>query len=365
MDKKKINLLSSFEFTCLIIAFFVDANIATLPNEAIKLAKQDGWISTIIGSIYPFYVVMIAIFISNKFPRKNILEVSRKYLGKYIGNTLNILFIISLISYLPGALSMANVIFRVYVVPFLSSNVIYISMLALGLYTAKKGIKVIAKITVLNFYILAFIVISSVAVIGQGSILNIMPIFGSGYKNILASSLNSTYNYVGAETILLFYPLIKDSKDIKKASLRAVAMTTISYTWIVFISIFYLSIDIIPKTIWAFFSVTEAIQVDVINSFRYIFIILWILTALKSIAIVSFTPIYMIDDIRNKKSGTWIYFALGIICFLVTNKFYLTYVDRAYILGYTVPISAIYNIFYITFIAILVFIKKDDRSEKN
>ena len=85
------------------------------------------------------------------------------------------------------------------------------------------------------------------------------------------------------ELIFLIYPFINDSSKIKSSALKAVGFTAIIYTWITFITIYYMGKDIIPKTIWSFFTVTSAVKVEVINNFRYIFAFFWIIIAIKSV----------------------------------------------------------------------------------
>ena len=98
------------------------------------------------------------------------------------------------------------------------------------------------------------IIIPTIGILKDGSFLNISPIFGTGIVNILKGSLDSVYDYSLLEIIFLIYPFINDSRKIKNSVLKAVGFTAIIYTWITFITIYYLGKDIIPKTIWSFFS---------------------------------------------------------------------------------------------------------------
>ena len=49
--------------------------------------------------IYPLYQAILAIYISNKHPTENILTLSKKYCGKFIGNILNFGFLTVFVIY--------------------------------------------------------------------------------------------------------------------------------------------------------------------------------------------------------------------------------------------------------------------------
>ena len=281
MKMEKKNLLTPNEVTFILIGIMLDVTSANLPNE-VMVAKQDGWISALIGSIYPLYVALLAIYVSGKHPKENILVLSKKYLGKNLGTILNVLFLLSFFSYFPPLISSVGIITRTEVAPTLTPLKIYVVIFFLAAYAASKGIKVLGRICTISFLMVLAIMLPTIFILTQGSYLNISPIFGSGIVNILKGSLASTYDYSLLELIFLIYPFINDSSKIKSSALKAVGFTAIIYTWITFITIYYMGKDIIPKTIWSFFTVTEAVQVEVINNFRYVFAFFWTIIAIKS-----------------------------------------------------------------------------------
>ena len=89
LNIEKNNLLTSNQFTYLLLGFIVGAGFLTLPNELAKTAGQDSWMCTIIALIYPLYVVFISVYIINKHPKENIIILNKKYFGNTFGNVLN------------------------------------------------------------------------------------------------------------------------------------------------------------------------------------------------------------------------------------------------------------------------------------
>lgn len=358
MQIEKKNLLTPNEVTFLLVGIMLGLGVASLPNDVVKAAKQDGWISVIIGAIYPLYVALLAIYVSGKFPKDNILVLSKRYLGKSLGTILNFLFLLSFFSYFPPLISTFAIVTRTEAMPELTPLKIYVVLFFVGAYTASKGLKVLGRMASITFWMLLLIIIPTIAVLPQGSYLNISPIFGTGIANILKGSLACVYDYSLMELIFLIYPFINDSSKIKASTLKAIGITTIIYTWVTFITIYYMGKDIIPKTIWSFFTVTVAVKVEVLNNFRYIFVAFWMILAIKSTAIINYACVFILNDIKKIKSKRIIYVVIAASVIIIAKTFYGDQVTMDEITKYSAPISTIYNLIYITLITILIWIKK-------
>jgi spore germination protein len=358
MQIKKKNLLTPNEVTFILIGIMLGITSARLPNGVMATAKQDGWISIIIGAIYPLYITLLAVYVSGEFPKQNILVLSKKYLGKTLGTILNFLFLISFLSYLPAAIAVVGIITRTDAIPVLTPFKIYVVLIFIGIYASSKGIKVLGRICSITFWMVLVIMIPTIAILKEGSYLNISPIFGTGIVSILKGSLTCVYNYSLMELIFLIYPFINDSRKIKSAALKAAGFTTIIYTWITFITIYYMGKDIIPKTIWSFFTVTGAVKVEIITNFRYVFVFFWIIIEIKSLAILNYVCVFILEDIKKIKNKKIIYVVMAVVVIMITKTYYGDLLAMDQITKYTAPISTIYNLIYLTLITSLIWIKK-------
>jgi len=358
MQIEKRNLLTPNEVAFILIGIIVDVTVANLPNVVMASGKQDGWISVLIGGIYPLYVAILAIFVSGRFPKENILVLSKKYLGKNLGTILNFLFLLSFFSYFPPLISTVAIIIRTDAVPILTPLKIYVVLFFIGAYGANKGIKVLGRICGITFWMLLVIIIPTISILYQGSYLNLSPIFGTGIGNILEGSLSSVYNYSLLELIFLIYPFINDSSKIKSSVLKVVGFTTITYTWIAFITIYYMGKDIISKTIWSFFYVATAVKVEIVNNFRYVFIFFWLIIAIKSVAIFNYVCVFILDDIKKIKNKKIIYLVMAVVVIILTETYYRDLLAMGEITKYTSPMSTVYNLIYLTLIASIIWIKE-------
>ncbi|NNU76816.1 GerAB/ArcD/ProY family transporter [Clostridium estertheticum] len=358
MQIEKKNLLTPNEVTFILIGIVLDVTATSLPNGGIDIAKQDEWISVIIGALYPLYVAILAIYVSGKYPKDNILVLSKRYLGKPFGSILNVLFLLSFFSFFPPLITTITLIIRTEASPILTPFKIYVVLFFIGVYAAGLGIKVLGRTCAITFWMVLGVIIPTISILKQGSYLNISPVFGTGIINILKGSVYSAYDYSLMELIFLIYPFINDSSKIKSSVLKAVGFTAIIYTWITFITIYYMGKDIIHKTIWSFFTVTSAVKVEVINNFKYIFVFFWIIIAIKSVAIFNYVCLFFLNDFKKIKNKKLIYVVIAVLVIIITNTYYPDKLAMEEIIKYTLPFSVIYNLIYITLIASLIWIKK-------
>ena len=361
MNRDKNNLLTSSQMISTLIAYTMGIGILGLPDSLVKYAHQDAWISTAIGVLYPLFLAILAIYIINKHPTENILTLSKKYCGNFIGSILNFIFLTFFAFYTVVTTAGFTNFSKVYIIPLLTTGKIISAFLLIAAYTAYKDIKVLGRINELSFSIILLILVISSVSIRKGSIQNILPVFQSGAINILKSTKDSMFSYAGIEAIFLIYPFIDDSKKIKSSVFKFLLITVVFYTYITFITLYYLGPDIIPKSIWSFTLVIESFILPVVNNFRFIFFFMFTAVALRLTANYYYATVFVLKDLLGRGSRKRLFILT--YPFMVFGASRLTNETiRRDFLGLIVPKYPIFMIAYISLIALLIFLKKDEKN---
>lgn len=363
MNKAKNIFLTPNQFTCTIVSLFIGSSFLYLPNTIIKIAKQDSWISCLLGTIYPIYIVLISSYICKKFPKDNILKLSKKYFGIFLGSILNFVFISFFLFIVTAELSGFSNAYRVYSTPFLKEYQVFLITLLPISFITYKGIKPLGRLNEIGLWLTLILVILLIPALKYGNILNLMPVFGSGLTNIVMGSKETAYNYTGMEMIVLIYPFLQDSKKLLKCSLAGLAIAICIYTFIVFITIFYLGIKTSPKYLWPVLALADSINIPLINSFRFVFITIWAFTAFKCIATYYFAASYGLNQsIKRVSAKTFtllLYPVIILLSFLYRNQ-----TTRKFYVGKLISIYVIFNIIFISTIAIIIHFKRGEIIEK-
>jgi len=357
MKKAKSNTITPGEVTFLLIGSMVGAGILSLPNELIATAKQDAWISAFIGALYPLYMVIIASFLCKSQPEKNILVLSKKCFGEFIGSVLNIVFLLYFVLLVTAITFQVCIIKVNLIVPFISMTKIIIVILALAAYTVIKGLKVLGRVNQLMFLNTIILCLVLASVLSKGTMLNIYPILGSGVLNIIKAGKQSFFAYGGIEIIFLIYPFITDKTRIMKSSMKSVLITAIIYTWVTFITIYIIGIDIISKTLWPVNRVLMTVE------FTFIFIVLWAAIMIKTISNNYFAVAFILKDLLKKAEMKTIVYAIYPLLIYLTLKYSNTAIMTNF-LNYIIPKYTLFNMVYVTIIALIIYFKKDKQNEK-
>ena len=362
MSNKNSTLLTPNQLYALLIGFTSGVGILSLPNFLVKYTYQDSWIAAILGGTYPLYIGVLAIYISRKFPKDNILAISKKKCGSFIGGLLNFIFMTYFIFNYVVITAGFNNVSRVYINPYLSSDKIVITITAAAIIAACAGIKVLGKLNEVIYYILLIIIILCSMAFPKGSIKNLFPVFQSNGVDILNGIEASMFSYSGIEAIFLLYPFVNDSAKIKKTVMKFIIVIVIIYTYITFITIYYFSSDIILKNFWSFVEVAESVNISVIASFKYLFVFLWIPVALRMSFNYFYASIFILKDFLKKVSFLSLSIMVAPILIYLTSKLTDEYVLRS-ILKLIVPKYVMFMILYISLISLLIFLKKGERNE--
>ena len=357
MDKDSDSLITSSELTMILLSSMLGVGVLSLANGVVKIAKQDGWICCILGAIYPVYMIFIANYIYKKSPKENILALSKKCFGKILGAILNIVFVGFFLLIGSSAASGISNVLRIYMTTFLTNPQFLLVFLLIPAFMAYRGIKTLARVSEVIFYITIPLLFVPLAVLKEGNILNIMPVFSSGLINIVKASKETAFAYTGIEILFLIYPYLQNGKEFKKSCIKSVIITMIIYTWFVFSTIYYLGIDIIPKFIWSTITISEAILIPIINNFRYIFMVLWSAILFRTIGIYFYGFTYGLSEIIKKITRKDFVLLAYPLFFWISSKYGIPTI-RANILDKIVPVYSAFNIIYITIIALILFVKK-------
>ncbi|EPY2307877.1 GerAB/ArcD/ProY family transporter [Clostridium sporogenes] len=359
----KEDVLTESQLTFMIIGGIIGVSILSLPLDPIEIAKQDAWIATFLGMIYPIYVVFITIYIRKKHPKEDILDLSRKIYGKIFGNILNLIFILFFFLIATDVAAGINNVLRTYMVSFLNSwNILTLLFLGAA-YAVYRGTKTVGRLNEVLFYITFIVFLIPVFSLKKSDILNLQPVLGSGIKNIINATKKTTIAYSGAEMLLILYPFIDKNVEIKKVGIKSISFITILYTLYTLLTILHLGINGTDKFLWPVITISKTITIPVINSFSYIFLSLWTMTLFKCISVHYYLFAHGLNKIFGRISRKSWAILLYPIMVIGSNLYGTPTILRNFLDKIFTP-YVIFNIIFISITALLIALGKGDKNEK-
>ncbi|AKC63591.1 endospore germination permease [Clostridium sporogenes] len=365
MVNNRNNVLTTSQTMVMIAGSMIGIGILYLPANLAKVAHNDGWIGVIIGSLYPFYMVICSfiIFKDSSYQNINIVEISKIYFGKFFGSLLGFIFTLQFLAYIIITSGNISNMLRVYLVLFLEQYKLAIPILLISVYTASKGIRALGRINEVIFYASIPLILLTVLALKQGNILNIKPILGTPISDILKASIEPVYSFVGIEIIFLIVPLMKDKTKIKISFLKATVIIVFLYIWLSFVSIYYLGPDIAKKLYWPTLSLAETISIPGISNFKFVFMFLWSSIIFKTIANQNYFFYYSLSSIFKKIAPNILYLLVFLFAAISVSRLdsfiLLKKINKGISIFYL-----IFNLIFITIITIITLVKNGGKNEK-
>ncbi|QUI23312.1 endospore germination permease [Vallitalea pronyensis] len=357
--------LTPSEMTHFIIAMVIGVGILG-GTGTIENAGNDGWIAILIGGLYPLYMIWLAFIISKRYPKDTIISINSKLFGKYLGFVCSI-FVCGVFMYiLLVVVSAFASITRTFIAPFLPIYTIIGISMFLIFYFASKGMKVIAKVNAVIFYLTLILILLPGYAFIKGSYFNLLPVFNSSLSDILTGSFQSIYSYAGIEVVFLLYPFASDQKKLFGSMLKGVGIVVAIYVWLTVTVIYYLGADVAIKFYWPLLTIADSVQVPIINLFRYIFMLFWSFIIYRISANALYFSAFTLTEFLQIKKKEYHTIILGAIAVLVGVAMLL--IDNESIrreITKKEPYIAIVFTVYITILTLLVVLLKKKPSENS
>ena len=363
MCKSKDTFLTPSQFKFTLKSAMIGIEIMYIPNSIIKFARQDSWISCILGSVYPLYILLIANYLCKSSYKQDILELSKKCFGNILGSILNFIFISYFLFMITSEFSGYIQVFKIYATGFLKNYQMLFTILIPITYIVYNGIKPLGRLNEVGFYITIILLVIPIGILAYGTFLNFMPVFDNSISNILKGSLETFFPFSGMEVIFLIYPFLKDNKSLLKSGLKAVGIVAFIYVWTIFATIYYLGIEISPKYLWPVLTLADSIHIPIVNSFRFVFLSLWSLVQFKCMATYYFSVSYGLSKSIKKIHYETFTLLLYPIIIIITSLYGNPTKRRIYTNG-LIKIYVIFNLVYISIIALLIRFKKSKKGLK-
>ena len=333
---KKISYieLSSILLT-IIITFNSGISINILKNEI----GIDSWISLILSYIIGFIPILIILYISNYKNNLNIFEKNINLFGKLFGNIINI--IISIILFIIGLTILYNITNfittqYIYHTPIFLTSLIFILVI---IYCSTKEINVICHISLILVTINIIVyILSSISLINEIKLDNILPIAKTNITNILLSSIKLTCINVLPSILLLIIP--KDKITNKKKYTKWIIY---SYIFGAIISLFTIisTIGTLGIHLTRLFEYPEYIVLKKIKLLGFlertenIISLNWITTSYIYLTIIIYTISKNITS--NHKKFTYTNIIIGLLLVIINNNLFKnitifnTYINNKFI----------------------------------
>jgi spore germination protein KB len=178
--------ISTHQFLTLGAAVLMGATFLPVASLVTGVGGRDGWMSVLPGFAVGIPYGLMVLSLVERYPHKNLLQISETLFGKWIGKIIGVIYIL-ITGYLGGLLlGQVGDIYQTSIMPLTPISVFYLGGLLLVFYLVRSGIEVFARFSEVIFPVIVIALVLNVGLsiprIEQGELL---PILSEGLKPLL------------------------------------------------------------------------------------------------------------------------------------------------------------------------------------
>jgi len=287
-------------------------------KNVVKYAGHDSWISVIlIGLIVHLYIWMIYQIL--KHSSGSLMTLQHDLFGKWVGNGLNIVWIIYF--FLGSCAILIGYIEILKVWMFEDLNIWIYTAIFMGLlyYIFNGGFRVVTGFAFFGVVLPLWIFLTFLIFPTRfADLQHLLPIMDHSPQEIFMGTMQMVITVIGFETLFLYYPFVKNIDKSQKWAHIGNLFTTCSYIIIMIVSIVYYSAEEeILRNKWATLAMWKIVELPFVERFEYIGIASWSLVILPNICVMLWSAKRGITEIFGITEKKAIISVLVVMFFIV------------------------------------------------
>ncbi len=285
LENGKISVRQFVEFVFLIT---IGDSILVLPSIPAFEAKQDAWISSIIGLVIGLLIVNLFTTVGKLYPRLTLVEYNKKILGKWFGTAVILLFLPYLFLSAAAHVRQIGDFMTTQILPETPIQAIHIIFLSIIIMGVRLGLETMARAgEILCPWFIMFFIAFIIFLSPQIELERMQPILAEGFKPVLRGSLASiSFPFMELVVFLMIFPYVDRPKEIRRSFLLGALLGGIVLITIIAISILVLGADLTARNMYSSYSVAREINIgDFLQRDEIIIAIMWFITSFFKITL--------------------------------------------------------------------------------
>lgn len=319
MPEVKISLR---QVSILTAIFTIGSAILILPSRMADIAKQDAWIACLVGIAFGVVIIGVQWQLSKRYPETNVLTLSEKLLGKWVGKTFNLLFMVIL--FLGGPVSVLHEVGVFMTIQMLPETPIQAIIYLFGLMVilgVRLGLEVLARSAELLFpwFLLLFL---SMGILLTPSIEweNTLPVLEFGVPPLIQAALSFiSLAFLPNIVLMIIYPgSVNRSKETQKAVYIGCLIGSLVLFIMISLSILVLGPEITARNQYPSYMLAKTINIgNFLQRIEALMAIMWFITLFFRLSLYTYAIIFGISHVFNIKNFQPLVLPIGWIMVMV------------------------------------------------
>lgn len=313
--------ISSSQLTTLIITTILSTSILFVPSITAHEAKEDGWISVLIGVVWGIGVVLIITALSKRFPKQTLIEYSCDIVGWWLGKFIAIIYIVILIISNIAVFKEFSALLNIMFLPKTPSFIISFLLVALGAFGVSKGLEVIART---NDFIFPIFIISSLVivllVVNEMDYNLLLPILAKGFIPVLKGAITPTTWFGETFLMIFFLPFLNNPNEGRKAGIIAVFVIALIQLLVLVSTLMVFGPEISANQSFAFLRLARYIGVaEFLSRVEPLIMLIWVTGITIKVCVFYYATVMAVTQFFGRKDYQPFILPFGVIFLILTS----------------------------------------------
>jgi spore germination protein (amino acid permease) len=331
--------------------------VLSFQANIIKGAGHNAWLPVLAVGFLMHVLFLMMLYILKHSSAGDLLSFHRDVFGKVFGGMLNLIMATYFSILSLYALYTYIDILQIWVFDGITSWEFSLLFSALIFYIVAGGFRVVTAIAYWGVVIPSFLLLSLLYLLNYIEVSYLIPIFQYGLKDYFNSAKEAAPLYIGFETVLVFFPFIKDREKSSKWGHLGLLFSTFIYTTISIITFLFFTQEKLTHLAWPTLTMIKIMQFPFLERFEFIFIFTWLLVIMPVICIYLWSAIRSIKSTIPKAKATYVLVGLLAVFHFINS--YFVEIQYSQFLSKLVRYSGLFFLFcYIPFLFLIAVVRK-------
>lgn len=257
----------------------------SVPYNLHSVAKQDGWISLLLGAV-AIQILLIGIWmVAKSFPKDTLYSMNDKIFTKWLGKPLSFLFVVYFIGVGTLIILLFSRMISMWVLPNTPLWVTSSLMITVCMYMVSGGLIVLGRLYTMLSFLLLVLFILIIFGTKEMHIMYLFPILEAGWGKIFAGVNEAVFSYFGFIVSLVIFPKVEGTNKQKlKIIVAAHWFVSLFYLLAVFATFTFFSTSELPLVPEPILYMLKSFTLPVIARIDLFFISIWVINVATSFA---------------------------------------------------------------------------------
>ena len=295
----------------------IGIGILQFQRNIAKEAGYDAWISVILAGIGTHIILWMIYSILQKTD-SSIVEINERLFGKLIGKTLNLLIALYYLALVVIVVRTFIQVIQTWMFPDLETWVFATAFVLLCIYVILGGFRAIVGVCFFGIVLPGYLIFTLVYTFENSRFYMLLPLFDHSIVDIIKATKEMTFPVLGFESLLVYYPFVKNPEQSKKWGHLALLMTTAIYLAVAIVTFGFYSEKQLQNHMWPTLSMWTIVEMPFLERFEYLGIANWTLIILPN-ACLSLWCASRVIKLTIKVSQKYVLIALSAVCVVISS----------------------------------------------